>query len=221
MPALPPVRGAREVRAPSRRRPPARRRTKPEPAPEPCPRPLAAATSPARAAPSPPAPCPSATPRSYLMTIAPPRGGRSSPPRREVSPRPVAGFLRGVPTASPQAFNSGRAGAGRFGAPVPSSPPPGSSGTLTMFFLACNTVRCGPTLGTWLCYRRKKQNTSHVPASWQVCALDPVFSPLSASPPANSSIFGLDLSVHDLCLLFIVHLCTFVLDFGTVSRASL
>lgn len=87
--ALPPARGARVARAPIRRRPAAAARlparwTKPEsPRPEPCPRPPAAATSPARAAPSPPAPCPSATPRSYLMTIAPRPGGRCSPPRLE------------------------------------------------------------------------------------------------------------------------------------------
>lgn len=53
------------------------------PRPQPCPRQPAAATSPARAAPSPPAPWPSAMPRSYLMTIAPRPGGRSSPPHRE------------------------------------------------------------------------------------------------------------------------------------------
>lgn len=142
--ALPPARGARVARAPIRRRPAAAARlparwTKPEsPRPEPCPRPPAAATSPARAAPSPPAPCPSATPRSYLMTIAPRPGGRCSPPRLEVSarrpsrPQHRAALISGAcsrfplpcsPGLPPRSFNSGRVRAGLLWlAPRPNLP---------------------------------------------------------------------------------------------------
>lgn len=134
------------------------RRTKPEsPRPEPCPRPPAAATSPARAAPSPPAPCPSATPRSYLMTIAPRPGGRSSPPRREVSAgRPAAApSLQPVSSAaSPPASRRGPliqgvSKRGRLGqrSSAEAPPPPSSakapgrllSGTLTSHSLLAAT----------------------------------------------------------------------------------
>jgi hypothetical protein len=98
-------------------RPPAGQSGKP--APEPCPRLPAAATSPARAAPSPPAPWPSATPRSYLMTIAPRPGGRCSPPRREVSagPRRVPGSRRASRTPHPPAPPGPRDAACASGAP--------------------------------------------------------------------------------------------------------
>lgn len=172
------------------------------------------------------------------MTIAPRPGGRSSPPRREVSAgRPAAApSLQPVSSAaSPPASRRGPliqgvSKRGRLGqrSSAEAPPPPSSakapgrllSGTLTSHSLLAATrfsarplwERGSPVAGG-----------GGSPSSRFVAAFRarPSFLPPPASSWANSSTLGLVLSLHCFCLLHVVHLCTLMLDFGALSRAFL
>lgn len=124
-----------------------------------------------------------------------------------------------LPSLPPRSFNSGRVRAGPLAGanwPDPTCPaPPKPRGTAFgnlnfAFSRARSSIERAPTLETWLFFAKQKEKQS--PCS-RVVALDLVFSDSSR---ADSPALGLARVPHRLCLLRVVHLCTFTLGFGAV-----
>lgn len=144
------------------------------------------------------------------MTIAPRPGGRSSPPHREVS----AGQPSAAPGVPPRSSNSSASRCPAASPPPPPPAPPKPRGRCLwarpsvrdplLRVLSCPQLEsaCAP-LGNVAVLSRKRALVS---ASWQAYALDPVFSPLSASFPGGFGSTWPCITFCIACLLQIVQI---------------